>query len=111
MFWHGETADSPPLHGLLDQERDVPGVARVDADQVLAACRAAFGAWHIDGNLWIAAPDADGNGPGFDLGIYQHLVSFTCYGLAGDQMNQIIDVMNGLGYPLYDPQTGERFAL
>lgn len=76
---------------------------------MLAACREAFASWSVDANLWTFRPDEVGNGPGFDLSLDDYLVQFSCYGLEGDQLNQIIRVMNGLGYPLFDPQTGERF--
>jgi hypothetical protein len=39
----------------------------------------------------------------------QYLMA-NCRNLTDDQMNRIIDVALGHGCPLYDPQTGERFA-
>jgi hypothetical protein len=56
-------------------------------------------------------PDRDGNGPGFDLEVYPCMVTFSCYGLEAEQINEIIGVMVGLRFPLFDPQTSERFGL
>ncbi len=33
-----------------------------------------------------------------------------CRGLENDEMNRVIDTAISYGCPLYDPQTGERFA-
>lgn len=109
-FWKGD----PPLGAGLVYERltdgqEVRDVEPVDEASVLAACREAFASWRIDRNLWTFQPDSDGNGPGFDLQLDPYMVTFVCYGLEGEQMNEIIDVMNRLGFPLYDPQIGERF--
>lgn len=60
-------------------------------------------------DLWTFRRDSDGNGPGFDLALGPYSVTFSCYGLEGEQMNEIIDVMNRLGFQLYDGQTCERF--
>jgi hypothetical protein len=93
----------------LANGQEVEGVDPVDATSVLSACHEAFASWSVEANLWTFQPDSDGNGPGFDLQLGPCLVTFSCYGLEGEQMNEIIDVMNHLGFPLYDPQTCERF--
>ena len=109
-FWKGDARVQPDVayERLLDGQ-EMEGVAPVDATSVTAACREAFASWSVQANLWTLQPDRDGNGPGFDLTIGPYLVTFACYGLEGQHMNAIIDVMNGLGFPLYDPQTRERF--
>ena len=39
----------------------------------------------------------------------QH-VRADCRGMSNAEMNRVMDVAIGLRYPLFDPQTGERFA-
>lgn len=37
------------------------------------------------------------------------IVRFDCYGMKGDDMNTLMDVLIGFGCPLYDPQVSTRF--
>lgn len=110
VYWRGGNDQEPQdvYDTALDGEH-VDGVEAVDRDTVLAACKRELRGWTQDDNIWTYHPDADGNGPGFDLELGDQVVCFTCYGLDGEQMNQIIHIMRGLGYPLYDPQIDERF--
>ena len=95
----------------LANRQEVEGVDPVDATSVLAACHEAFTSWSVEANLSTFQPDSDGNRPGFDLQLGPYLVTFSCNGLEGEQMNEIIDVMNHLGFTLYDPHSGERFRV
>jgi hypothetical protein len=95
----------------LAGRQEVEGIDPVDATSVLAALREAFAIWSVQANLWTFQPDRDGNGPGFDLEVYPCMVTFSCYGLEAEQINEIIGVMVGLRFPLFDPQTSERFGL
>ena len=112
-FWKGaSSANADIAYERLCDGQEVEGVDPVDATSVLAACREAFASWSsVAANIWIFQPDSDGNGPAFYLQVDPYMVTFSCYGLEGEQMNQIIDLMNDLGFPLYDPQTRERFAV
>jgi hypothetical protein len=111
VFWKGDTSDAESTYQRLADGRHVQDIDLVDPPSVLTACRQAFGGWSVQANLWTYQLDGNGNGPGFDLEISDHMITFTCYGLQNEQMNQIIDTMSSLKYPLYDPQTGERFRL
>lgn len=95
----------------LADGQEVEGIESVDATSVLAALGEAFAGWSVQSNVWIFQPDRDGNGPAFDLQFYPCMVTFTCYGLEAEQLNEIIDVMVRLRFPLFDPQTRERFGL
>ncbi len=111
VFWNGlDGADPARIYLALNEDEQLDGVAEVDSAVVEAACARTFVGWHHERSVWTYRPDAEGNGPGFDLFVGPQMVCFRCYGLGADQLNMIIDTMNGLGYPLYDPQTGERFA-
>lgn len=111
-FWKGSTQiEAEQVYLRLIDAQEVEGIDPVDATSVLAALREAFASWSVEANLWTFQPNDHGNGPGFDLGLDPYLVTFTCYGLENEQMNEIIDVMVGLRFRLYDPQTRERFGL
>lgn len=109
-FWKdGSAVDSAAAYQVLVEDDDVTGIPPVDHAVVGQALRSSFARWQQEQNLWTYQPDADGNGPGFDLHIGRQIVVFTCYGLLDEQLNEIIDVMNRLGFPLYDPQVDKRF--
>ena len=111
VFWRGADDRDPMAvcRALLD-EVTVDDVERVCEKDVLDACRRWLVGWKQDRNMWTYQPDADGNGPAADLWIGPQVVMFSCYGLAGPQLNMIIDAMHSLHYPLFDPQIGERFT-
>ena len=49
------------------------------------------------------------NSAGLQLYTTSQMVCVYCSGLAGEDMNRIIDVLLEFGCPLYDPQVGQRF--
>lgn len=109
-FWRGGDDPNPTaVYLTLSGQTYVDGIAPVDASAVRAACRRFLAGWREDGDVWIYRADADGNGPVAQVSVGPQMVEFTCYGLAGPQLNLIIDAMHSLGYPLFDPQLGERF--
>ena len=48
--------------------------------------------------------------PMFDVYIGEQLIEFIGYGFQSEHANAVIDAMRPLGYQLFDPQVGERFA-
>lgn len=109
-FWKGRDDSNPTtVYLAMSEQTLVDGIEPVDAPAVRAACRRFLAGWHEDGDMWTCRADADGNGPGAQVSIGPQLIEFTCYGLAGPQLKLIIDAMHSLGYPLFDPQLGERF--
>lgn len=52
--------------------------------------------------------EADAAGA-FQLYVMPQLICANCTGMAGEDMNKIIDVLLEFNCPLYDPQVGKRF--
>ncbi len=48
-------------------------------------------------------------GGAFTISITSQTVRFDCYGMQGDDMNTLMDILKDLGCPVYDPQISERF--
>ncbi len=49
------------------------------------------------------------DGGAFTISITSQTVRFDCYGMQGDDMNTLMDILKDFGCPVYDPQISERF--
>lgn len=49
------------------------------------------------------------NGGAFQITATPQIVRIDCYGVSGDDMNRLMDILIAFGCPLYDPQISERF--
>lgn len=61
---------------------------------------------------WEALSPADYESPSggaFQITTTPQTVRFNCYGVSGDDMNRLMDILIEFGCPLYDPQIEERF--
>ncbi len=45
----------------------------------------------------------------FTVSLTSQTVRFDCYGMQGDDMNTLMDILKDFGCPVYDPQISERF--
>lgn len=45
----------------------------------------------------------------FEVFTTPQVVRFDCYGMEGEDMNSLMDILIGFGCPLYDPQIPTRF--
>ncbi len=107
VFWNQNDDSSAPqtiYEGLQNGDK-VPQVEKLPISQILQTLEQEFEDW--------ARPDADSfekDGSGaFQVETTPYLVEFSCYGLAAEDMNKLIDIMLPFGCSLYDPQTNERF--
>ncbi len=48
-------------------------------------------------------------GGAFAISITSQTVRSDCYGMEGDDMNTLTDILIDFGCPMYDPQISERF--
>ena len=110
-FWMGGDNDDPGvLYARMNADEPVSDVAPVDHDRVVQAFVEDLADWSWDGQF-LRPPGVDPGGtPAFDVSIGDQMVEFVGYQFQGELANRIIDAMNPLGYRLFDPQTGERFA-
>ena len=61
---------------------------------------------------WDASSPTDYENPGggaFQITTTPQTVRIDCYGVSGDDMNRLMDILIDFGCPLYDPQVSERF--
>ena len=75
-------------------------------DDILKKVTNTFSDWTIqDGGK-----DFEKKGHGaFRIFTTSQIVRFDCYGMQGDDMNTLIDILLDFGCPLYDPQISTRF--
>lgn len=110
-FWAGgDDLDPEETYEQLHAGERVEGVTPADAAQVVAAFAQAQPTWQWDGQLFTLPARGGGEGGAFDVALGEQLVELVGYGVAGNDLNAVIDVMRPLGYRLYDPQIAERFA-
>ena len=76
-------------------------------DDILKKVTNTFSDWTIqDGGK-----DFEKKGHGaFQIFTTSQIVRFDCYGMQGDDMNTLIDILLDFGCPLYDPQISTRFV-
>lgn len=116
VFWQQGTSETfdpatvytRPMDGLLRVE----GLNEIAVDDFLDELSARFsgatrepngtGEWFV----W-ARPDQKAV---LEVTWSSQHVRADCRGMSNEEMNRVMDVAIGLRYPLFDPQTGERFA-
>ena len=109
-FWRyksGIDLDHQTVCETLMNGEAVDGLETLPVDEVKQRLNEVFtGAWQSVGDgTW----ERDAGGA-FQLYTTPQFVCAHCYGMAGDDMNRIIDVLLEYDCPLYDPQTVERFG-
>lgn len=115
VFWNQQPRMSRAPSEILEELNNgspVEGLNELTVDEFLQRIIDTFpGAVREPNGLgeWIdwAATDEKSS---FQVNWSPHHVDVTCRGLSGDQMNKFVDIGLVLDCPLYDPQTGERFA-
>lgn len=83
----------------------VEGLEELPLAEITQKLKATFFEWTAD-----SPNDYSKEGHGaFQVFTTSQIVRFDCYGMSGDDMNLLIDVMLAFECPLYDPQTATRF--
>lgn len=108
-FWRytpGVRRDHQAVYEQLSNGQEVAGLERLPVSEITARIAEVFERhWQrIGTDGW----ERDAGGA-FQLTTTPQFVRVDCYGMAGDDMNRIIDVLLEFDCPLYDPQAGERF--
>jgi len=109
-FWRykpGTTLDHQEVYQKLCDGREVAGLETLPITDIRQAIADAFaqGWQQVGADSWESQTGA------FQLYTTSQFVRVDCYGMAGDDMNKIIDVLLEFNCPLYDPQVGERFVV
>lgn len=107
-FWKyqpGVYLDHQTVYEACSAGRQVPGLAPLPIESILAQVTKTFSDWTRLGDV-----DYEKAGAGaFQIFTTPQFVRFDCYGMDGDHMNKLIDVMITYDCPLYDPQVSTRF--
>ena len=110
-FWRYEDESAPSTgarevyEGLSDGVTP-KGLASLVVEDVKSAVADVMGraGWTQDGVFW------ERKGVIAEIYVEDRHVQVCLRGKwTGDDANRLIDVMSGFGFPLYDPQTSERF--
>ncbi len=105
-FWRQDKPATEPreTYEKLAGNSPVSDVLELPTEEIFESLKITFADWEC--------PDEhsfEKAGRAFQVHNSKYLFEFMCYGLSGEDMNKIIDVMLPFGCYLYDPQVGERF--
>lgn len=109
-FWkykEGATHDDSKVYGLACCDGEyMEELEPLPVDDILGEIAAAFSSWDSpDKNHY----EKEGRGA-FEIFTTPQIVRLDCYGMQGEDMNTLIDLLMEFGCPLYDPQVPARFG-
>lgn len=83
----------------------VEGLEMLPIQEILGKIAEKFSDWTA-----LSPSDYKKEGRGaFQIFTTPQIVRFDCYGMRGEDMNALMDVLEAFGCPLYDPQISTRF--
>ncbi len=99
--------DNQKVYENCSEEEIVEGLEDLPIDSILKDVQTEFIDWkRDDSNVDYENPNAKG---AFQISTTKQFVRFDCYGMEGEDMNRIIDIMVKYDCPLYDPQVPQRY--
>lgn len=106
-FWKykpGVVLDHQRTYERLSDGQTVEGLEDLPVDRMLSRIGDVFGDWaKLSPDTW------EGKKGLFQILVTEQFFRVDCYGMEGEDMNQVIDVATEFGCPLYDPQVGVRY--
>ena len=93
------------VYEKCSEEENVEGLETLPIEDIIADIDKEFADWSIESNDY---KNPKGKGA-FQIFTTPQFVRFDCYGMEGEDMNRIIDVMIKYECPLYDPQVSQRY--
>ncbi len=109
-FWKykkGVNLNNQEVYEKCSDEEIIEGLEELPVDLILTKINDEFIKWRTeDSHLDFENPEGKGS---FQVFTTNQFVRFDCYGMYGDDMNRIIDVMISFDCPLFDPQTNTRY--
>ena len=97
--------DNQAVYKKCSEEENVDGLENLPIDDIITDIDKEFADWTIKSNDY---ENPKGKGT-FQILTTPQFVRFDCYGMEGEDMNRIIDVMIKYECPLYDPQVPQRY--
>lgn len=109
-FWRykkGACLDNQEVYEKCSDGYLVAGLDNLPVDVILKDIQTEFLDWRMEnGHLEYENPDENG---AFQIFYTPQFIRFDCYGMIGDNMNRIIEIMSFYNCPLYDPQVEKRY--
>lgn len=109
-FWkyqNGTYLNHQEVYEKCSDEQIVAGLEDLPIDAILKDIQTEFVDWKVEEST-TDYENPQGKGA-FQVFTTRQFVRFDCYGMAGEDMNRIIDVMIKYDCPLYDPQVPQRY--
>ena len=88
-----------------EESVNVDGLENLPIEDIIVDVNKEFADWKIDRDSY---ENTKGKGI-FQIYTTPQYVRFDCYGMQGQDMNRIIDIMDKYECPLYDPQVPKRY--
>ena len=97
--------DNQTVYEKCSEEESVDGLENLPIEDIIADIDKEFADWKNESNDY---ENPKGKGA-FQILTTLQFARFDCYGMQGEDMNRIIDVMIKYECPLYDPQVPQRY--
>ena len=109
-FWKykkGVYLNNQKVYTKCSNDELVEGLENLETDVILREISKVFSGWETaESSSNYVHPNEEG---AFQVFCTSQFVRFDCYGMEGEDMNSLIDVMLKHDCPLYDPQVSKRF--
>lgn len=99
--------DNQEVYEKCSEKQMVEGLEDLPIESILKDIQKEFIDWKME-DSHVDFENSNGNGA-FQIFTTIQFVRIDCYGMEGDDMNRLIDVMNKYNCPLYDPQVTQRY--
>lgn len=108
-FWKYEkegVLNDEQVYVQLSEGEEVKDVEELPIEDVIKSVKAAFSDWK-----WQDESTLQKKNKSMEIFTTKQFVRFDCTSLTNEEMNALIDIMNGYGCPLYDSAISTRFEL
>ncbi len=108
-FWRykkGISLNHQEVYEKCSDEETVEGLEELPYDAILKDISEEFAGWKTENITDFENHDGKG---AFVIMYTNQFFRFDCYGMEGEDMNRIIDIMHRYQCPLYDPQVTKRY--
>jgi hypothetical protein len=108
-FWKykkGVYLNNQEVYEQCSDDQLVEGLEDLPMDEIRQEVCKEFSDWQTEDDESWENPKGKG---AFQVFTTKQFVRFDCYGMSGDDMNRLIDIMIKFDCPLYDPQVPERY--
>lgn len=99
--------DNQDTYEKCSDKQIVEGLEDIPIESIIKNIQQEYISWKMkESNIDFENPNGKG---AFQIFTTRQFIRFDCYGMEGEDMNRIIEVMNKYNCPLYDPQVPKRY--